>query len=101
MVMMLGGNGAGKTTTINTFLDFIQPTRGEALINGINANQEPLKAKKFVAFVSENVQLYPNFSAIQNVHFLFDQAVKLITQEQIMKTPQNELDFREMLLTKS
>ncbi|MGB0346583.1 MAG: ATP-binding cassette domain-containing protein, partial [Balneolaceae bacterium] len=30
---MLGGNGAGKTTTINTFLDFIQPTGGQALIN--------------------------------------------------------------------
>lgn len=66
---MLGGNGAGKTTTINTFLDFIQPTSGQALINGIDANQEPLEAKKFVAFVSENVQLYPNFTAMQNVDF--------------------------------
>ncbi len=66
---MLGGNGAGKTTTINTFLDFIQPTSGQALINGIDANKEPLEAKKFVAFVSENVQLYPNFTAMQNVDF--------------------------------
>ena len=67
--VMLGGNGAGKTTTINIFLDFIQPTGGEALINGINANREPLEAKKFVSFVSENVQLYPNFTAIQNIDF--------------------------------
>lgn len=66
---MLGGNGAGKTTTINTFLDFIQPTSGQALINGIDANKDPLEAKKFVAFVSENVQLYPNFTAMQNVDF--------------------------------
>ena len=67
--VMLGGNGAGKTTTINIFLDFIQPTGGEALINGINANREPLEAKKFVSFISENVQLYPNFTAIQNIDF--------------------------------
>ena len=67
--VMLGGNGAGKTTTINTFLDFIQPTSGKALINGIDANLDPLEAKRYVAFVSENVQLYPNFTAIQNVDF--------------------------------
>jgi ABC-2 type transport system ATP-binding protein len=66
---MLGGNGAGKTTTINTFLDFIQPTSGQAFINTIDANKDPLEAKKYVAFVSENVQLYPNFSALQNVDF--------------------------------
>lgn len=66
---MLGGNGAGKTTTINIFLDFIQPTSGQALIHGVNANELPLEAKKHVAFVSENVQLYPNFTAMQNVDF--------------------------------
>lgn len=66
---MLGGNGAGKTTTINIFLDFIQPSNGSAFINGIDANSDPLEAKNYVAFVSENVQLYPNFTAIQNVDF--------------------------------
>ncbi len=66
---MLGGNGAGKTTTINTFLDFIQPTSGQALINGIDANKDPLEAKRYISFVSENVQLYPNFTAIQNLNF--------------------------------
>ena len=66
---MLGGNGAGKTTTINIFLDFIQPSSGNAFINGIDANLDPLEAKKNVAFVSENVQLYPNFTAMQNIDF--------------------------------
>ncbi|MFC2173953.1 ATP-binding cassette domain-containing protein, partial [Acidobacteriota bacterium] len=31
---MLGANGAGKTTTINLFLNFIEPTEGEARIHG-------------------------------------------------------------------
>tara|TARA_R110000868_G_scaffold1211_1_gene9253 strand:- start:20023 stop:20808 length:786 start_codon:yes stop_codon:yes gene_type:complete len=66
---MLGGNGAGKTTTINIFLDFIQPTSGNAFINGIDANTNPLEAKRNVSFVSENVQLYPNFTAMQNLDF--------------------------------
>jgi ABC-2 type transport system ATP-binding protein len=66
---MLGGNGAGKTTTINLFLNFIDPTDGEARINGISVQKEPLKAKKSVAFVSENVMLYTNFTAIQNLDY--------------------------------
>ena len=66
---MLGGNGAGKTTTINIFLNFLEPTEGEARINGIPTHREPLRAKEHVAFVSENVMLYPNFTAIQNLEY--------------------------------
>ncbi len=69
LFVMLGGNGAGKTTTINLFLNFIEPTSGEASINGIVTHKEPLEAKKHVAFVSENVMLYQNFTAIQNLDF--------------------------------
>lgn len=66
---LLGANGAGKTTTINLFLNFINPTSGTALINNIDTTQEPLKAKKQVSFLSENVMLYANFTARQNLDF--------------------------------
>jgi ABC-2 type transport system ATP-binding protein len=66
---MLGANGAGKTTAINIFLNFIEPTGGEAKIDGIVAHREPLLAKRSVAYVSENVMLYQNFTAIQNLDF--------------------------------
>jgi len=66
---MLGANGAGKTTAINLFLNFIEPTEGEARIDGIVTHQEPLQAKQKVAYVSENVMLYPNFTAMQNLDF--------------------------------
>jgi ABC-2 type transport system ATP-binding protein len=66
---MLGGNGAGKTTTINLFLNLIEPTDGEARIAGIVTHKEPLRAKQHVSFVSENVMLYPNFTALQNLDF--------------------------------
>ena len=63
---LLGANGAGKTTTINLFLNFIEPTSGQALINGIDVDKDPLEAKKYVSYVSENVMLYGNFTARQN-----------------------------------
>jgi len=66
---MLGANGAGKTTTINLFLNFIEPTSGEARIDGVVTHKEPLIAKQNVAYVSENVMLYQNFSAIQNLDY--------------------------------
>jgi ABC-2 type transport system ATP-binding protein len=66
---MLGGTGAGKTTAINLFLNFIEPTEGEARIDGIASHREPLKAKEKIAFVSENVMLYPNFTALQNLDY--------------------------------
>ena len=66
---LLGANGAGKTTTINLFLNFIPPTTGTCFIQGIDVNKDPLEAKKHVAFVSENVMLYGNFTARQNLDF--------------------------------
>jgi ABC-2 type transport system ATP-binding protein len=66
---MLGANGAGKTTTINLFLNFIEPTAGEARIAGIASHKEPLKAKRRVAYVSEHVRLYPSFTAVQNLEY--------------------------------
>ena len=66
---LLGANGAGKTTIINLFLNFILPTTGTCYINGIDVTLDPLKAKKHVSFVSENVMLYGNFTARQNLEF--------------------------------
>ncbi|UCE48245.1 MAG: ABC transporter ATP-binding protein [Phycisphaerales bacterium] len=66
---LLGANGAGKTTTVNLLLDFIQPTSGTATINGHDCNRFPLEAKKYVSYVSENVQLYGMFTARQNLRF--------------------------------
>lgn len=86
---MLGANGAGKTTTINTFLNLIEPTSGEAKINGIVSHKDPLEAKKYVAFVSENVMLYPNFTALQNLDYFVKLGGKLnYTKE----------DYRKVLL---
>lgn len=66
---MLGANGAGKTTMINIFLNFLEPTEGEARINGICTHKEPLRTRAQIAYVSENVMLYPTFTAMQNLDY--------------------------------
>lgn len=66
---LLGANGAGKSTAINLFLNFIEPTSGSARIHGIDVNESPLEAKKHVGYLSENVMMYPNLTARQNLDF--------------------------------
>jgi len=66
---LLGANGAGKSTAINLMLNFIEPTEGTARIHGIDVTTDPLEAKKHVAYLSENVMLYGNFTARQNLDF--------------------------------
>ena len=66
---LLGANGAGKTTVINLFLNFIEPTAGRALVNNIDVTKQPLAAKSCVAYVAEDLLLYGNFTARQNLDF--------------------------------
>lgn len=66
---LLGANGAGKTTTINLLLNFIEPTSGAAFINRVDVKKNPLEAKRHTSYVSENVMLYGNFTARENLAF--------------------------------
>ncbi|HOO56687.1 MAG TPA: ABC transporter ATP-binding protein [bacterium] len=78
---MLGANGAGKTSTLMLILGFSDPTDGKVEICGIDVNKDPLGAKKRVAYVSENVMLYGNFTARQNLDFFTKLAGKKATDE--------------------
>ncbi|WP_317239086.1 ABC transporter ATP-binding protein [Hymenobacter sp. 5516J-16] len=64
---LLGQNGAGKSTTINLFLGFIAPTSGAAFVNGLEVAANPLKIKEHLAYIPENVMLYPHLTGLENL----------------------------------
>ena len=66
---LLGANGAGKTTTIQLFLGFIEPTGGEARIDGKVVARHPLETKAALSYIPENVMLYPNLTGLENLAF--------------------------------
>nr|WP_315028091.1 ABC transporter ATP-binding protein [uncultured Chryseobacterium sp.] len=66
---LLGSNGAGKSTTINLFLDFIKPTSGKALINGKDTSLKGAETKADIAYIPENLMLYPYLSGLENLDF--------------------------------
>ena len=66
---LLGANGAGKTTTINLFLNFITPTSGAARIGNIDVVENPMQARRLVAYLPEQVMLYPRLTAIETLDY--------------------------------
>ena len=66
---LLGANGAGKTTTINLFMGFIQPTSGQALVNQLDVSKQAIRTKKHLAYIPENLNLYPNLTGMENLQF--------------------------------
>lgn len=96
---LLGANGAGKTTTVNLLLDFIQPTSGEAFINEHDCNKFPLEAKKYVSYVSENVQLYGMFTARQNLRFFAELGGKKGLKNQELDNAMRAVGLPEKALT--
>ena len=67
--VLLGANGAGKTSTIMMIFGFTDPTAGTVMVHDVDVQKDPLSAKKHAAYVSENVMLYGNFTARQNLDF--------------------------------
>ena len=66
---LLGSNGAGKSTTINILLGFLEPDKGEAFIDGINVTANVDSARKKIGYISENVNLYPYLTGIENLNY--------------------------------
>lgn len=70
VMCLLGANGAGKSTTLNILLNFITPDSGEAWVDGVNVQLEPHKSKQRLVYLPENVNLYQEFNAIDNLSYL-------------------------------
>ena len=66
---LLGSNGAGKSTTINILLGFLEPDEGEAFIDGIDVTVNMDSARKKIGYISENVNLYPYLTGIENLNY--------------------------------
>ena len=66
---LLGPNGAGKTTTISMISGLVAPTEGDATIGGYSITRQPIAAKRLMGFVPQEIALYPELSARQNLFF--------------------------------
>lgn len=66
---LLGPNGAGKTTTISMLSCLLAPTQGDAVIGGHSVDKEPMAVKKVIGVVPQDIALYEDLSALENLMF--------------------------------
>lgn len=69
VLSLLGPNGAGKSTTISMLSGLLAPTGGDASIMGHSVVKEPEAAKKSLGVVPQDIALYPDLSARENLVF--------------------------------
>jgi ABC-2 type transport system ATP-binding protein len=65
----LGPNGAGKTTTISMISGLLRPDEGSVTIGEYDLWNSPRQAKRCIGLVPQEIALYEEFSARENLMF--------------------------------
>ena len=69
---LLGDNGAGKTTTIGMLTTLLKPTSGTFTVCGFDGRKQPEKAKGTFGIVSQDIAIYQELTAFENLKFIAD-----------------------------
>lgn len=83
----LGPNGAGKTTTIKMIVGLLKPDDGKVYINGIDAWENPIEAKRQLSYVPDTPEIYDKLKGIEYLNFIADmyEVPREIRQERMEK----------------
>lgn len=68
----IGHNGAGKTTTLRAVAGILNYTEGEIYVAGHNVKTDTVNAKKQMAFLPDNPDLYDFMTGIDYLNFIAD-----------------------------
>ena len=100
---LVGPNGAGKTTTLRALAGIIPPTRGRLIIAGHDVVADPVAAKRQLAYVPDDPQLFDALTVGEHLRFsaaayqlqdIQDQAAELLHYFELsdkVDTPAEEL----------
>lgn len=67
---LLGPNGAGKSTTIKMMVGLMRPDSGRVKVGGYDIGEDPVNAKRMIAYVPEKAFLYEKLTAWEYVSFI-------------------------------
>lgn len=67
----LGPNGAGKSTTMNMLTGYLSSSGGQALINGVDILEDPVRAKKDIGYLPEQPPLYLDMTVMEYLNFVY------------------------------
>ena len=68
----IGHNGAGKTTALKAVCGIHAFEGGEIFVDGINVKEDALRAKRRMAYIPDNPDLFEYLTGIQYLNFVSD-----------------------------
>jgi len=68
----IGHNGAGKTTLLKSIVGIHNFNSGEILIDGISLKNHPLEAKKRMAYIPDQPEIYDSLTGNEFLQFIAD-----------------------------
>ncbi|RMH72655.1 MAG: ABC transporter ATP-binding protein [Gemmatimonadetes bacterium] len=78
----IGPNGAGKTTTIKMISTLLEPTYGDAIVNGFSVTKEPDAVKSQIGYMPDFFGVYDDMKVWEYLDF-FAAAYKIEKQRRI------------------
>jgi ABC-2 type transport system ATP-binding protein len=67
---LVGPNGAGKTTTLRTLAGIVRPTSGRVAVAGLSITDDPIEAKRHLAFIPDEPQLFEHLTVEEHLRFV-------------------------------
>jgi ABC-2 type transport system ATP-binding protein len=67
---LLGPNGAGKTTTMRAIAGIIPPTLGQLFVAGRDVREDPVGAKRALAYVPDDPKLFEALTVWEHLRFV-------------------------------
>jgi ABC-2 type transport system ATP-binding protein len=65
----IGPNGAGKTTTIRILTTLMEPTAGEATIDGLDVWDHKEDVRRIIGYLPDDFGVYPDMTVTEYMHF--------------------------------
>lgn len=70
LFVLVGPNGAGKSSTLKMTVGLLKPSSGQIRIGGVDAVQEPMKAKALLSYVPDVPYVYEKLTPWELVRFM-------------------------------
>src|SRR5437667_7533542 len=70
IVGLIGPNGAGKTTTLRSLAGILRPTSGRVAIDGHDILEQPIEAKRRLAFMPDEPHLFEYLTVEEHLRLI-------------------------------
>src|SRR6266404_3440327 len=89
IVGLIGPNGAGKTTTLRSLAGILRPTSGRVRIDGHDLIDDPLEARRRLAFMPDEPHLFEYLTVEEHLRLIarlygvenFDERSRALVEE--------------------